>query len=189
MTLDFGVPRKATLPILVTLSLTGCRLATPSPADTGASSFTVVTAGRAPAERDVIVGDVGEPSASKYTEDYRAAVPMKGQPLPVYPARALKAKAGAATVGVRVWIDAEGKPKDIGPSLLIFSTPGPFAQDFLDAVKATVSTWRFHPAESMQLERVEKPGVSYNRISRSERVEAQLDLAFTFTATGGVQAK
>jgi hypothetical protein len=129
-----------------------------------------------------------EPSTAKYHQDYKPAMPRKDQPLPVYPAQALKVKAGAATVGVRVLVDADGKPADIGPSLLVFNTPGPFAEEFLEAVKAAVGRWRFHPAEILYLERVEAPGVSYNRVSRSEKTEAQLDLVFTFTATGGVMA-
>jgi hypothetical protein len=87
-----------------------------------------------------------------------------------------------------VTIDAAGKVTDVGPSLLIFNTPGPYADDFMGAVKATVSQWRFHPAEIFYMERVNAPGVSYSRVSRSEKVEAQLDLAFNFTASGGVAA-
>jgi outer membrane biosynthesis protein TonB len=179
------MPRRYKLAFALITLVTGCRHAPLAPANTGASSFTVVDARRAPAEGVVIVGDV-EPGASKFTQDYRPAAPRKNQPLPIYPARALKAKAGAATVGVRVLVDAEGKPADIGPSILIFSTPGPFADDFLQAVKAALGQWLFHPAEIIQLERIEAPGVSYNRITRSERTEAQLDLAFTFTENGQV---
>jgi len=169
--------------------LAGCRHA-PQAADTGASSFTVVQAGRA-AESKVIVGKVDEEDIrpAAHDTDYRAAVPMKNQPLPVYPTRALKAKAGAATVGVKVTVDAEGKVTDVGPSLLVFNTPGPYAEDFMAAVKQAVGQWRFHPAQIFYLERVEAPGVSYNRVSRSEKVEAQVDLAFSFTASGGVAAR
>jgi outer membrane biosynthesis protein TonB len=146
-----------------------------------------VDARRAPADAPVIVGEV-EPSPQKYTQDYKPAVPHKGQPLPIYPARALQARAGAATVGVRVFVDADGKPTDIGPSLLVFSTPGPFARDFLESVKAAVSQWRFHPAEILHLERVEAPGISYDQVTPRDRTEAQLDLAFTFAASGKVEA-
>lgn len=178
---------RITLLLSMLLALAGCRHSATEEA--GTSSFTVVQAGQA-AESKVIVGkvDEGDIKPAAYDRDYRAAVPIRNQPLPVYPAQALKAKAGAATAGVRVTIDATGKVTDIGPSLLIFSTPGPYAQDFMAAVKAAVVGWRFHPAEIFYLERVEAPGVSYNRVTRSEKVEAQLDLAFSFTASGGVLA-
>ena len=186
MTLGWGM--RPFLALVLLTAVGGCRHAPEASSDTGASSFTVVEARRVPTSEKVIVGDVGEPSAARYDQDYRPAVPRKNQPLPVYPPRALKAKAGAATVGVRVQVGADGRVMDIGPSLLVFTTPGPFAEDFLEAVKATVRQWQFHPAEIFHMEHVEAPGVSYNRVDRSEKTEAQLDLAFTFTATGGVTA-
>jgi outer membrane biosynthesis protein TonB len=174
---------------LVMLVLSSCRHVPAEAVGAGSSSFRVVEARRAPADPTVIVGDVGEPSVRpRYYQDYRPAAPRRNQPPPVYPARALKAKAGAATVGVRVTVDVSGKVTDIGPSLLVFSAPGPYADDFLEAVKATVGRWQFNPAEILHMEHVETPQVFYDRIARREPVEAQLDLAFTFTATGGVLA-
>jgi hypothetical protein len=172
------------LAVLIGL-LAGCRHATP---DVGASAFTVVESGRTATDAKVIVGDVGEPKPMPYSQDYRPASPLKNQPLPVYPERALRARAGAATVGVRVTVDATGKATEIGPSLLVYNTPGPFADDFLTAVTTTVRLWRFQPAEILSMEHVESPTASYNRIARTEKTEAQIDLAFTFTSRGGVTA-
>lgn len=169
------------------LALAGCRHAPAESPATGASSFTFVEAGRAAAADQVIVGDVGEPSAAKYSENYSPAFPLKPMVLPVYPPRALAARAGAATVGVRLKLDAAGRVTEVGPSLLVYSTPGPFSEDFLEAVKVAVLQWRFRPATIEQIERVQTPEVTYNRIARSETVEAQVDLAFNFTATGGVE--
>ncbi len=183
----WGMPRFFAL--LCLLLLIGCGHTGTESAGTGVSSFTIIEAGRAATDSKIIVGDVGEPSPGKYNQDYNPAAPLKGQPLPVYPARALKAKAGAATVGVRVTVDKAGRVTEIGPSLLVFNTPGPWAEDFLEAVKEAVRQWKFRPAEILQVERAEAPGLSYNRIARREPVESQIDLAFTFTATGGVQAK
>jgi outer membrane biosynthesis protein TonB len=172
--------------LFVALALTGCRHGTTRSPATGASSFTFVEAGKTAADQ-VIVGDVGEPSEAKYSENYSPAFPLKPMVLPVYPPRALAAKAGAATVGVRLKVDAAGRVAEVGPSLLVYSTPGPFADDFLEAVKIAVKQWRFRPATIEQIERVQTPEVTYNRIVRSEKTESQFDLAFNFTATGGVE--
>lgn len=170
--------------LLFVLLVQGCRHAPP---DTGASSFTVVEAQRT-ASSQVIVGDVGEPSAAKYAEDFRQAVPMKKTVvLPVYPARALQAKAGRATVGVQVTVDPAGQVTDIGSSLLTYNPPGPFAEDFLEAVKAAVRQWRFFPAEVLQMETAKSGDFTYQRIARRTKTETKLDLSFTFTATGGVE--
>jgi hypothetical protein len=172
---------------LVILLLAGCRHALP--ADIGASSFTVVDAQRtASASNQVIVGEVGEPSPAKYTEDFRQAVPLKTTVvLPVYPAKALRAKAGRVTVGVQVTVDTAGRVTDIGPSLLTYNTPGPYAEDFLEAVNVAVRQWRFQPAEVLQMETVKSGDFAYQRIARTTKTETKLDLAFTFTATGQVE--
>lgn len=177
--------------LLFLLPLAGCRHAPVEATGTGSSAFTVVQAGQV-AEPKVTTGKgeagEGDIKPAAYDRDWLAAVPLKGQPLPVYPERALKAKAGAATVGVRVTVDATGRVTDIGPSLLVFNTPGPSAEAFLEATKAAVRSWRFRPAEILHMEQVDAPGVSYKRVARREPVESQLDLSFSFTATGGVQA-
>lgn len=119
--------------------------------------------------------------------DYREARLNEPTVQPVYPPRALAARAGWATVGVRITVDGDGRVSDIAPSLLTLSTPGPFADDFQAAVEVAVRQWRFRPAEIIRLEKVETPDVTYNRVASRERVETHFDLAFTFTASGGVQ--
>lgn len=172
--------------LFAVLALSGCRHgSTESPA-TGASSFTFVEAGRAASADQVIVGDVGEPSAAKYSENYSPAFPLKPTVLPLYPPRALKAKAGVATVGVRVKVDTAGRVTDVGPSLLVYSSPGPFADDFQEAVKTAVMQWRFRPAAIEKIEFVQAPTVSYSRVLSTQKVESQVDVAFNFTAAGGV---
>jgi outer membrane biosynthesis protein TonB len=170
--------------MVVMLSAAGCRHAPP---DTGASSFVVVEARRVAPDK-VIVGEVGEPSPAKYSEDFRQAVPLKATVvLPVYPAKALKAKVGRATVGVQVTVDTAGRVTDIGPSLLTYNTPGPYAEDFHEAVRVAVRQWRFAPAEILQMETAKSGEFTYQRIARSTKTETKLDLAFTFTANGGVE--
>jgi hypothetical protein len=128
-----------------------------------------------------------EPVEQKPLEEYREARPVYPLANPLYPPRALKARAGRATVGVRITVDVTRRVTDVAPSMLVFSTPGPFAGEFREAVEAAVRQWRFRPAEIEKLEFVQAPTVSYNRIIGTQKVETQLDAAFTLTAAGGVE--
>ena len=107
---------------------------------------------------------------------FRDARPDLPLAVPIYPARALAAKAGRVIVGVRVIIDTTGQISSVAPSLRIFSTPGPFEDDFLEAVRAALRQWRFSPAYQERLED-----------DKFEAIETYYDVAFTFTATGSVQ--
>lgn len=71
--------------------------------------------------------------------------------------------------------------------MLVFSTPRLFADEFRDAVEAAVWQWCFHPAEIERIEFVQAATRSYSRVLGREQVETQLDVAFIFTATGGVE--
>ena len=108
--------------------------------------------------------------------------------LPVYPARALKGRRMPVTVGVRIVVGVDGRVTGVTPSLLVFSTPGPFAGEFFEAVEAAVRHWRFTPARVEHVETVTEQGFSYQRVTRSEGQEAEFDLAFTFTPSGKVEA-
>ncbi|WP_157772453.1 energy transducer TonB [Lacunisphaera limnophila] len=109
--------------------------------------------------------------------------------MPVYPARALAAKAGAAQVGVRVTVDAQGNVTAVRPSMLAISiTPPAFADDFREAVEGAVRQWKFRPARVEDIEIVTGGGVAYSRVLHTETVEAEFDLAFTFTTAGKVEA-
>lgn len=166
--------------VFLILAAAGCRHRPPT---VGASSFEVI---RPPA---LAVGGAGkaEPTEEN-TVDFREAQAIRPLAMPVYPPAALAARAGRAQVGVHVTVDRAGKVSEVGPSLFVLSTPGPFAGAFREAVEAAVLQWRFRPAEILHLETVRAPEATYNRISRSETIEAQFDLAFTFTASGGVEA-
>lgn len=166
------------------VSMTGCRHAPVDATGTGASSFTFMERPAGPPPARTVTT---EPVEQKPLEEYREARPVYPLANPVYPPRALKAKAGRATVGVRITVDVTGRVSDVAPSMLVFSTPGPFADDFRAAVEAAVRQWRFRPAEIERLEFVQAPTVSYNRIIGSQKVETQLDVVFNFTATGGVE--
>lgn len=166
------------------LGLIGCRHAPAESMASGASSFAFVErpAGPPPA-RPVTT----EPVQQQPLEEYREARPVYPLANPVYPPRALKARAGRSTVGVRITVDVAGRVSDVAPSMLVFSTPGPFADEFREAAETAVRQWRFRPAEIERLQFVRTPTVSYNRIISTQQVEAQLDVAFAFTASGGVE--
>jgi len=167
---------------LLLLSLTACRHV-PLPVATGGSAVTFIEPPAAPPPK-VGSGEIKElVSRALYIE----ARPIKPLALPVYPPRALAAKARQATVGVSVTVDTSGRVTDIRSSILTFSTPGPFAGDFRAAVETALHQWRFAPAESQEIEPILGLDQPASRVTRSEKVETTLELSFTFTATGGVQ--
>lgn len=164
-------------------SVVGCRHAPPGPPDTGTSSFAFieppVAAPRASA--------AAEPREPVSMEQYEEASPIPPLATPVYPAKALAAKVGRVTVGVKITVDVTGRVSEIGPSLRAVSIPNRFEEDFQDAVRAAVAQWRFHPALSYRIEHAPMPdGSTYQRMTDRRRVETTFDLAFTFTATGAV---
>ncbi len=121
--------------------------------------------------------------------NYREAQAIHPLVMPVYPPAALAAKAGAATIGVRVTIDTHGAVADIRPSLLVVNVaPSVFAAAFREAVEVAVRQWRFAPARVHYLERVTESEFTYERVTRTEMIEAEFDLAFTFTPSGRVEA-
>jgi TonB family protein len=161
----------------------GCRHVSPVPPDSGTSSFAFieppVAAPRASA--------AAEPREPVSMEQYEEASPITPLATPVYPPRALAAKVGRVTIGVKITVDATGRVSDIGPSLRAVTIPSRFDADFQEAVRAAVSQWRFSPALSYRLEDVPMPdGSTYQRMTDRRRVETTFDLSFTFTATGAV---
>ena len=117
--------------------------------------------------------------------DYREAQLIDPVIMPVYPARALAAKAGAATVGVHISVDELGTITDIRASLWVVSLPGPFSEDFRAAVDAAVRQWRFVPAETIEYEKGEQDGRPSTRVGKREKVTTEFDLAFDFAPEGG----
>lgn len=169
--------------ILLAIVHAGCHHV---PAPAGSSSFKVIEP-RADNRPPKPMDEPKEPaSRTRYLE---AAVQEKTVVLPVYPARALAAKAGAAQVGVRITVDTEGRVSAVRPSMLALTIAPPgFAADFEQAVEAAVRQWRFHPAKTEEMETVTVNGYSYDRVRRMELLEAEFDLAFTFSESGRVEA-
>lgn len=170
------------MPCVTLLLAMGCEHA-PVPPDTGGSSFSFVQPPPAAASRAV----AAEPKEPTSIEHYREAMPVRPLATPAYPPKALAAKAGKVTIGVKITVDATGRVADIGPSLLAVTIPSRFDAEFQEAVRAAVAQWRFRPAETFRLETVTMPeGGSYQRMIDHRNVETSFDLSFTFTATGTV---
>ncbi len=81
----------------------------------------------------------GNAQTVKTGDYYREALSIMPLTTPVYPARALAAKAGMMVVGVRVTVDKDGRVSDVAPSLLAVSNPTKFDAEFQAAVRGSHS--------------------------------------------------
>lgn len=108
---------------------------------------------------------------------------------PAYPERPLKAKHGAASVVVRVFLDAEGFVTDVKDSPISSSTGGSFSAEFRSAVEDAVRQWKFQPAEYRQYEQGKdlngdgKP--DYMVLVASKPVPVHFDARFDFSIVKG----
>ena len=161
----------------------GCKHA-PTDDAYGSSSFRVVESPRPPPP-SASNQEMVEPVSRANYRDAQAIHPLV---MPVYPPRALAARAGAAAIGVRVTVDSSGAVTDIRPSMLAVSvTPPGFADDFRAAVEVAVRQWKFAPARVLYLERRTEGEFTHDWVTRTEMIEAEFDLAFTFTPAGKVE--
>jgi hypothetical protein len=180
-----NLTKMKTLFLLLFMLMLGAACRHAPPGETGGSSFVMVE----PHPASPPAGSSAEPVERASQVDFREAQARHPLVMPVYPPRALKAKAGAAQVGVRVTVDVNGAVKDVRPSMLAISiTPPKFADEFREAVEVAVRQWKFHPARLRTFEVVSEGGVTYNRVTSNEAVEAEFDLAFNFTTAGKVEA-
>jgi TonB family protein len=163
--------------------LVGCRhtVVAPTAPDEGTSSYKFIDPAPPPSKKTEIAINAPRPTTQSIN-----AQPILPLATPMYPAAALAARAGMATVGVRIVVDAAGRVAEVHPSLAILSMPSPFAAEFQAAVEAAVRQWRFHPAELRQLELVRDPGGDFMRVASREKIEWAFDVEFTFSATGDV---
>jgi len=160
----------------------GCRQL-PGSSNVGRSSFVVLDPpSSTPFEQDLTTAKM-----SVSAESFHEARPLLPLAEPIYPPRAMAAKAGRVIVGVRVIVDITGRISSIEPSMRTFSTPGPFEDDFLEAVRAALQQWRFLPAEIEHHKDVNTPGVSDHTGTNVEAIETSYDISFIFTPGGGVQ--
>jgi hypothetical protein len=165
----------------------GCaQRATRPPSGEGRSSFTFVEA-PAPGGRRAEVSLATEREPLTVFVEARLLEPVAK---PAYPSAARRGSADTALVGVRITIDVDGRVTDVGESLACFSTPGPLAKDFREAVEAAVAQWKFMPAKRRQLEPVRmQDGGFYWRNAGEEKVESALDVASTFGAGGEISSQ
>jgi hypothetical protein len=167
---------------LVGAWLAGCRHVAVAPAaEEGTSSFKFVEPPPAPAKKAAVALVQPQPA-----DQVSHAQPIWPLAKPVYPAAALAAHAGFATVGVCITVDTEGRVSDVGPSPFCLSTPSPFAAEFRSAVEAAVAQWRFRPAEIRRFEIVKHPDGDYLHLKSREVAEWRFDVSFTFNANGDV---
>ena len=103
---------------------------------------------------------------------------------PVYPPAALAAHAGTYILYVTIIIDANGRVSEVTPSWDRVNLPSRYSEDFLAAVKTAAASWRFIPAHLVHWER--HPNGT-DRYLYSEIIPAQVDVRFTFEATGKVR--
>jgi hypothetical protein len=170
---------------LVGAWLAGCQHAAVAPvADEGTSSFKFVEPPPpSPAKKAAVAVGAAQPA-----DQVSHAQPIWPLAKPEYPATALAAHAGLATVGVCITVDTEGRVSDVGLSPFCLSTPSPFAAEFRASVEAAVARWRFRPAEIRHFEIVKHPDGDYLHLKSRETVEWKYDVSFTFNAKGDVLA-
>jgi len=103
---------------------------------------------------------------------------------PVYPAAALAAHTGAFVLNATIIIGADGRVSEVAPSWDRMNIPSRYSGQFTDAVKVAVASWRFIPAHLVHWERHPNGEDKY---LYSEIIPAQVDVRFTFEATGSVR--
>ncbi len=163
----------------------GCHHA-PPPSVEGQSAFQFIRPDVPPSPKQA---DRGEPTLAdlKPQEVFTEAEAIAPLDEPVYPARALAGHARLTTVGVRLTVSPEGKVTGVVPSVIALTVPGPYLEDFRAAIEQAVKKGRFNPAELRQVKPEQKgKGPIYWVVIKSEAVESTVDVAFTFTASGGV---
>lgn len=168
----------------IALLVAGCHHRGRPETITGQSSFRFVDPPPAKPRMTAMATPADEPLVEDHFIDAVAIPPLA---VPVFPKNALVAKAGLVTIGVRVNVDTEGRVINVGPSMLTFSTPSPYAREFEAAVCAAVMTWHFQPAYrySLRVFRNSEGGAAPQESAR-EKTETYFDLSFTFTSGGKV---
>jgi len=173
------LPMKRRLPaaaLLIIIILTGCQTRT---SQTGRSRFQVLEpVGTPPASSDKHVVE------SDRLIDYVPGHIRRPFAQPTYPPSALAAHAGNYEVTVAITIDETGRVSDVVRSLRGLNLPSPYADEFFEAVKTTVSGWKFEPSHQVYYERGANGERNY---LRTEAISEMAEIKFTFEASGTVR--
>lgn len=102
---------------------------------------------------------------------------------PVYPATALAAHAGECVVFATITIDSKGTVSEVRPSWQRLNIPSRFSEEFFEAVRVAVQSWRFEAARNVYWEKEAAGELKY---LNTEVPSVQTDVKFTFEASGRV---
>lgn len=108
---------------------------------------------------------------------YIPATPIGELVPPLYPPAALAEHCGDCAIFVTLAIDAEGQVAEVSPSWQRLNVPVRHSDEFMDAIKAQVRTWRFEPARIVYWQRQADGEMKY---LYAEKVPSRADLKFTF---------
>lgn len=163
--------------------LGGCQQARKAPAPGGTSAHRFVKPVASAVEATPAWPTENQPPV----EVVQPAEPIEPLAQPAYPAVARGRQRVPMTVGVRIVIDEKGEVAEIRHSPLALTTPGPFAEEFRAAVESALKTWRFVPAQRQTMTpRAGGPAGRYWQVTKLGPSVDQLDVQFTFTASGEV---
>lgn len=136
----------------------------------------------------VVDPEAVRPVADVHQEYVRPALHPK-MPLPTYPEEMLVAEAPPTKVVVRVVVGADGSVTSVRPSPLADTPPGEWHSIFFEAVRKTVSNWRYEPCRLQKVtdgpDRNGDGKADYKILASSTPMEIYLDLAFQFEIVDG----
>lgn len=183
-------PNFPALPVGVVLSFLGgivlaggCQQINKGALPAGTSAYRFVT----PVTADVDAKPVWPTESQPPVEVVQPAEPIEPLAQPQYPAAARGHQSVPMTVGVRIVIDEKGRVVELRHSPLALTTPGPLAEEFRAAVERALKKWCFIPAQRQKMTPMAGgPAGRYWHVTQLGPSEDQLDVQFTFTASGEV---
>ncbi|HEX3728648.1 MAG TPA: hypothetical protein VHV47_02505 [Opitutaceae bacterium] len=136
-----------------------------------------------PPGTDVPLQDARELKLEAPMDAFVDAKPIEPLAMPRYPARALAARAGAVTVRADLTISVDGTATAVAPDPLDLSGLSQYRQDFFDAIRAAVQSWRFEPAA---IERLEPSASGQPVVTGITPQERAYVVEFKFSESGAV---
>jgi hypothetical protein len=129
--------------------------------------------------------DASKYKITKVEGVYVDAKPIEPLAAPKYPPAALGAQKWPVSVTVNINVGTDGLVSYVGQSMAAVSIPTEFDREFLDAIKASLSQWRFEPAHLVHL--APQPNGPPMVVDFTD-VETTFDVAFTFYPGGKVSS-